>query len=410
MSLACRPIGENPNCYIVFPFFTEYIVRAAKHSSIFYQDSGLFSRLAHTTLLKCFTPFQMAARRTPCPFAMRALTFYKQYPAVLPPNDDPNPNFRANNLGHNLQNIGFSARIRTIILGVPLCGTITSMKKSGFVAIVGRSNVGKSTLLNSLVGSKIAITTPKPQTTRRPVQGIISDELGQAVVVDTPGLMQKARDPLTQKLTGWIRDALRDIDCILYVADPTRAIGDEEKAALRLIAGSDKPKLLVINKIDDKTSRNYLDFYRDLAKDFTAYVEASAMTGKNTDLVKRWIFEQLPEGEFHYPEFQLTDMSNEEWMAELIREKLFLRLREEVPYSTHVIVEELSERENGMMYVKAVVYTTSDRYRRMIIGVGARGIREIGQSTRRELEAVTNKKFFLDLSVDVDPNWVDRLE
>lgn len=284
------------------------------------------------------------------------------------------------------------------------------MKKSGFVAIVGRSNVGKSTLLNSLVGSKIAITTPKPQTTRRPVQGIITAEQGQAVVVDTPGLMQKARDPLTQKLSGWIRDALRDIDCILYVADPTRAIGDEEKAMLRLVEKLDKPKLLVINKTDDKTSRYYIEFYRDLAKNFTAFVEVSAATGKNTDLVKRWMFEQLPEGEFHYPEFQLTDMSNEEWMAELIREKLFLRLREEVPYSTHVIVEELAEREGGLMYVKATVYTSSERYKPMIIGVGGRGIKEIGQSTRRELEAVTNKKFYLDLSVDVDPNWVDRLE
>lgn len=284
------------------------------------------------------------------------------------------------------------------------------MKKSGFVAIVGRSNVGKSTLLNSLVGSKIAITTPKPQTTRRPVQGIISAEEGQAVVVDTPGFMQKARDPLTQKLTNWIRDAVRDIDCVLYVVDPTRAVGDEEKAMLRLIAHVDKPKLLVINKIDEKTSRNYIDFYRDMAKDFTAYAEVSAKDGKNVDLVKRWLFDQLPEGEFHYPEFQLTNMSNEEWMAELVREKLFLRLREEIPYTTHVMVEELAERENGMTYLKATVYTTSERYRRMIIGVGARGIKEISQSTRRELEAVTGKKFYVELHVDVDPNWVDRLE
>ncbi|MBI1907984.1 GTPase Era [Candidatus Uhrbacteria bacterium] len=284
------------------------------------------------------------------------------------------------------------------------------MKKSGFVAVIGRSNVGKSTLLNSLVGSKIAITTPKPQTTRRPVQGVITTDLGQAVIVDTPGFMQKARDPLTQKLTGWIKDALRDIDVVLYVVDPTRPIGDEEKAALRLVEHVEVPKLLVINKMDDRDAKRNVDFYRDLAKNFDAYAEVSALTGKNTDLIVRWIFENLKEGEAHYPEFQMTNMSNEEWLAELIREKLFLRLREELPYSTHVEVEEIAERENGMMYVKAIIYTSAERYKPMIIGVGGRGIREIGQSTRRELEAVTNRKYFLDLSVEVDPNWLDRME
>ncbi len=283
------------------------------------------------------------------------------------------------------------------------------MKKSGIVAVVGRSNNGKSTLVNSLVGSKVAITTPKPQTTRRPVQGIISSDRGQAVLVDTPGLMQKARDPLTQKLTGWIKETLREVDLVMYVADPTRSIGDEEKAALRLVEHVEKPKLLVINKIDDPTSKYNIDFYRDLAKNFTAYVEASALTNKNTDLITRWIFDNLPEGEYLYPEFQLTNLSNDEWVAELIREKLFLRLREELPYSTHVEVKEMHEQDNGMMYVNAVVYTNQERYKRMIIGAGARGIKEIGQSTRRELEAVTGKKYYLDLSVQVDGNWVDRL-
>lgn len=284
------------------------------------------------------------------------------------------------------------------------------MPKSGFVAIVGRSNVGKSTLINTLVGTKVAITTPKPQTTRRPIQGVMTRDAGQAVIVDTPGMMKKARDPLTQKMTGWIKDALRDIDAVLYVVDPTRSIGDEEKALLRMIANIDKPKLLVINKIDDRDAKKYIDFYRDLAKQFTAYAEISALTGKNTDLVERWIFEVIPEGEAHYPAFQLTNTSNEEWLAELIREKLFLRLREEVPYSTHVVVEEITPRENGMTYVKATIYTADERYKRMIIGSGAHGIREIGQSARRELEAVSGNKYFLDLTVGVDPHWVERLE
>lgn len=283
------------------------------------------------------------------------------------------------------------------------------MKKSGMVAVVGRSNAGKSTLVNSLVGSKVAITTPKPQTTRRPIQGIIGSDRGQAVLVDTPGLMQKARDPLTQKLTGWIKDTLREIDLVIYVADPTRAIGEEERAALRLVEHVEKPKLLVINKMDDKTNIYNVGFYRDLAASFTAYVEVSALTGKNTDLITRWIFDNLPEGEFLYPEFQLTNIANDEWIAELIREKLFLRLRQELPYSTHVEVKEVKEQENGVTYVRAIVYTNQERYKRMIIGAGARGIREIGQSTRRELEAVTGKKYYLDLLVEVDTHWLQRL-
>lgn len=284
------------------------------------------------------------------------------------------------------------------------------MAKSGMVAIVGRSNVGKSTLINTMVGTKVAITTPKPQTTRRPIQGIITRQEGQIVFVDTPGIMQKARDTLTNKLNAYAKDSLRDVNAVLYVVDPTRPIGDEEKQAFRLVEKITIPKLLVINKIDDKASKNFIDYYRDLGSKFDAYVEVSAMTSKNTDLIEKWIWEQMPEGEFLYPEFQLTSMGNEEWLAELIREKLFLRLREEVPYSTHVEVNSIDIQDNGTVFVDATIYTHSERYKPMIIGAGGRGIKEIGQSTRRELEAVTGKKYFLQLAVAVDPRWVERME
>jgi GTP-binding protein Era len=281
--------------------------------------------------------------------------------------------------------------------------------KSGFVAIIGRSNVGKSTLLNALVGSKVAITTPKPQTTRQPIQGVITSPKGQVVLVDTPGIMQKAGDQLTKRLLQYAKDSLKEVDAILYVVDPTRAIGDEEKAAFKLLEHTTQPKLLVINKMDDKDSRRYIDYYRDLANKFDAYAEVSAETGKDVDRVITWIFDQLREGELMYPEFQVTNQSNETWLSELIREKLFLRLREEVPYTTHVEVEEITKRPDGMTYVRAVIYTTQERYKRMIIGAGGRGIKEIGQSTRRELEAVTNTKYFLDLSVEVNSHWVEKL-
>ncbi len=282
--------------------------------------------------------------------------------------------------------------------------------KSGLITIIGRSNVGKSTLLNTLVGSKVAITTPKPQTTRLPISGIISRPEGQAVVVDTPGIMQKAKDPLTQKLLSYAKESLHGVDAVIYVVDPTRALGDEEKQALKMIEAVSKPKLLVINMIDDKASRNYIDYYRDLKDQFDNYVEVSALTGKNTDLIERWIFDQLSEGEPLYPEFQFTNQSNEAWLAELIREKLFLRLREEVPYTTHVEVEAIESRSDTLVYVKATIYTNSERYKPMIIGRGGQGIKEIGQSVRNELEAVTNRKYYLDLSVQTDPHWLGKFE
>lgn len=286
-----------------------------------------------------------------------------------------------------------------------------TQKKSGFAVMVGRSNVGKSTILNELVGSKVAITTPKPQTTRQAVQGIVSRPEGQVVFVDTPGIIQKSRDALTQKMTQSAKDSLRDVDVILYVVDPTRHIGDEEKAVMRLLEDVQKPKFLVINKTDlPEREQEFVDYYRDLKGLFDESFEVSGKTGKNLDELLAAVFERLPVGEAYYPEGQLTNMASERWMAELIREKLFLRLREEVPYSTHVEVEEMERREDGTFYVKAVIYTTDERYKRMIIGARGQGIKEIGSSTRHELEAVMQCKVFLDLTVDTDPHWIERME
>jgi GTP-binding protein Era len=283
-------------------------------------------------------------------------------------------------------------------------------KKSGFAVMVGRSNVGKSTLLNALVGSKIAITSPKPQTTRLPVQGILTRPEGQVVFVDTPGIFQDARDALSKRLTQAAKESLRDIDVVVHVVDPTRSIGDEERAVGRLVAASSKPKLLVINKTDlRERERPFTDHYRDLAPGYDAAFEVSARTGKDLDRLADAIFERLPEGEPHYPEGQLTNMPNEAWLAELIREKLFLRLREEVPYSTHVEVEEVERRADGTLYVKATIFTNEERYKRMIIGRGGQGIKEIGQSARRELQTVTNGPVYLDLTVETDPHWMERL-
>lgn len=281
--------------------------------------------------------------------------------------------------------------------------------KAGFVVIVGRSNVGKSTLMNALVGSKVAITSPKPQTTRLPIHGILTRDEGQIVFVDTPGMLKGAKDPLSKALTESLKNALADVDILMYVADPTRVIGDEEKSMLRMVEQIDKPKIMVINKMDDK-NKPYLDFYRDLSDKFDFMFEVSAREHAHIKPLIDKLFEILPEGEQFYPSYQITNMANNVWVAELIREKLYLRLRQEVPYTVHVEVTTMEERENNLMYIAATIFTTEDRYKRMIIGQGGRGIREIGQSTRRELESVMEKKIYLDLQVETNPHWMQRFE
>ncbi len=284
-------------------------------------------------------------------------------------------------------------------------------KKSGFVVMVGRSNVGKSTLINALVGSKVAITTPKPQTTRLPVTGILTTKEGQAVFVDTPGLMQKGGDRLTKKLTESIMQSLQDIDVVLYVVDPTRSIAEEEKAVMQLIAPIKKPKFLIINKADlPENEIPFIGYYRDLSPDYRETFEVSALKGHNLEALKERIFQELPVGPAYYPEGQLTNMPSEIWVAELIREKLFLRLREEVPYSVTVKVESIERRTDNLIYIKAYVITTDERYKRMIIGKGGQGIKEIGLSSRHELEMVMQSKVYIDLTVEVDSHWPDRME
>jgi GTPase len=279
--------------------------------------------------------------------------------------------------------------------------------KSGFVSIIGRSNVGKSTLLNSLVGSKIAITTPKAQTTRHNIQGVLTEDRGQIVFIDTPGVLQK-KDVLTKKLLNKVKESLKEIEVVVYVVDPTRSIGDEERQTMRLISELRIPKILVINKIDEKR-KPYLEHYRDIQDQFDYLIELSALQGTHIGGLKDLIFELLPEGEMYYPDGQLTNLPNDFWIAELIREKLFMRLRQELPYQTHVEVDEMEDRDD-MYYISARILTLDERHKRMIIGAGARGVKEIGQSTRKELEAVMGKKIYLDLQVEVDKHWLERFD
>ncbi|HTK04340.1 MAG TPA: GTPase Era [Candidatus Eisenbacteria bacterium] len=282
-------------------------------------------------------------------------------------------------------------------------------RKSGLVVLVGRSNVGKSTLLNSLIGTKIAIATPKPQTTRNVIQGVLHDARGQIVFVDTPGIFKQVPDQLTAKLNEKARDALEGVDVVLYVVDPARHVGDEEEAVHRMVKQLKIPKILVLNKADQK--RPYIDEYMAWRDEFTAIVDVSALSNKGLKPLVDAVIAALPEGGVDlYPPDQITNVENKFWLEELIREKVFLGLYEEIPYSTTVRVDEVNRRPDGTVYIKASVLTTAPRYKKMIIGHGASKIRGIGRATRKELELVTGDKIYLDLDVQVEERWQERFE
>jgi GTP-binding protein Era len=284
--------------------------------------------------------------------------------------------------------------------------------KTGFAVLVGRTNVGKSTLLNALVGTKIAIVTPKPQTTRDTYHGIVHRPEGQIVFVDTPGLFKTQPSRLVQNLHHKVRDALEGIDVIVHVVDPTRAIGTEDQRVNDLVDHAAHPKILVINKLD-LPDRYYRDTWIERGPKYSSVTEVSALKGKNIELVIQAIFRHLPVGPRQYPEGQVTNVTTEFWIGELIREKLYLQTNQEVPYTASVHVEQVEDRKDKqgqpLLYIKAAILTTDDRHQRMLIGQGARKIKEIGSAARKELEVAMNKKVFLDLAVLIDEEWMERM-
>lgn len=282
--------------------------------------------------------------------------------------------------------------------------------RAGFVTLVGRSNAGKSTLLNTLIGTKVAAVTHKPQTTRQAIHGVLNYDGAQAVFVDTPGVLKESHNPLSGKLLERVRESLDSIDVVIYVVDPGKAIGAEERYIMSLIRHLEIPKILVINKCDlPKKEKMFLDDYKLLAEDgeFTAVFELSALLGRHVEPLRKQVLELLPVGEAIYPPDQITNISRDTWLSEVIREKILLALRQEVPYTTHVEIESAEEKDD-VVVIRAVIYTYDSRYKKMIIGSGGRSIKEIGIAARKEIATAINKKVFLELEVETDKHWEQR--
>ncbi len=282
-------------------------------------------------------------------------------------------------------------------------------KKSGVVVLMGRSNVGKSTLLNALIGFKVSITSPLPQTTRHPIQGILNAPEGQVVFVDTPGFFAQVPDIVTQKINKEVQESLTGVDLVLYVVDPHREIGPEERKLLSMIEFVPQKKMLVINKID-LVDLPFLEQYRDLMPEyaFSEIIEISAKTRTHLEKLKQHIFESLSWGEFLYPESEYAPADRRLWLSEMIREKVYYHLHKEVPYTITCELSEVQERSDGILEIHANLITTEKKYRGMIVGNGGKKIKAIGTAARKELELLLQRRIFLKLEVLVDPHWQER--
>ncbi|MDQ3859243.1 MAG: GTPase Era [Actinomycetota bacterium] len=279
--------------------------------------------------------------------------------------------------------------------------TANGRLKSGFVVLVGRPNVGKSTLVNALSGGKIAIVSDKPQTTRHRIAGVANGEGHQLVLVDLPGF-QRPRDPLTERMQRTVDDSLTDVDAVLFVLAGDETIGAGDRFIAARVFGGEAPVVLAVNKVD-RLKPNRIAAQIEAAAslgDFHALHPVSARTGDGVAALRADLVELLPEGPAYFPEGEVTDLPLDLRVAELVREKALALTREEVP---HAITVEVGEIEGSR--VSAVVYVEAESQKGIVVGTGGRTIKEIGSRARPEVELLLGRKVFLDLTVKVRPKW-----
>jgi len=278
--------------------------------------------------------------------------------------------------------------------------------KSGYVAIVGPPNVGKSTLLNRLLGQKLAIVTPKPQTTRNRILGILTRKRFQMLLLDTPGIFQPGYR-LQKVMVETAKRTLREADLGLFLTEWGQEPGPDEDTIIQLLSKAKTPAVLAINKIDvlkDKKRLLPLIEIYSHRHQFLSVVPISALTGEGLEELLEVLAKHLPHGPQYFPEEMITESPERFLAAEIIREKVFLRTGEEVPYAVAVKVDEYKERDH-VLYMKATIYVERDSQKGILIGEKGRKLKEIGRSARKELEHVTEKKIFLELWVKVRRKW-----
>ena len=281
--------------------------------------------------------------------------------------------------------------------------------KSGFVAIIGRPNVGKSTLMNHLIGQKIAITSKKPQTTRNKIQTVYTCEDGQLIFLDTPGI-HKAKNKLGEYMVNVAEQTLKDVDVIMWLVEPTTYIGAGEKHIAEQLEKTNLPVILVINKVDTVKKEDILqviDNYRKLY-DFAEIIPASALRGQNTKDIVDSLFKYMPYGPMFYDEDTVTDQPQRQIVAEVIREKALHALDEEIPHGLAVTIEKMRERKGSQIVdIEATIICERDSHKGIIIGKQGSMLKKIGSNARYEIEKMLEQKVNLKIWVKVRKDWRD---
>jgi GTP-binding protein Era len=279
--------------------------------------------------------------------------------------------------------------------------------KSGFISILGRPNVGKSTLFNRILGEKIAIVTEKPQTTRNRILGIKHVEGGQMIFLDTPGL-HKGRSALNQRMVQTAIASSREADVLLFVIEATSPLIEEDRQMIESLKGNQGAPFLIINKIDcvrKETLLPIIDQYQKLHP-FQAILPISAITGEGIEILLKEIMEALPESPPYYPEDMVTDQTERFLISEMIREKVIGQTFQEIPYTTAVTIESFKEHpEKNLVVIQATIHVERISQKKILIGKGGQKLKQIGEMARKAMEAFLERKVFLELWVNVEKNW-----
>lgn len=278
--------------------------------------------------------------------------------------------------------------------------------KSGFVAIIGRPNVGKSTLLNRVIGQKVAIMSDKPQTTRNKIHGVYTTDSAQIVFLDTPGI-HKPQSKLGNYMMQVAEGTLNEVDAILFLIDVSEGLGGGDRYIIERLKSVKTPVILVMNKIDKVQPEELLPIiaqYKDLYE-FAEIVPVSAMQGNNVNVLLEQAAKYLEEGPMYYPADQVTDHPEQFVCAELVREKILMLTREEIPHSIAVTIEDMKVQENGVVHISAVIFVERDSQKGIVIGKSGALLKEIGRLARHDIEKLLGSKCFLELWVKVKKDW-----